>query len=304
MSHRHPGASRGVWVAAMMADMTTVSAPLGITGATGRLGGRIARRLADAGVAQRLLVRDPARAPRLPNTVVARAAFGDTEAVAEALAGVRTVLMVSASESADRVAQHRSFVDAAASAGVRHLVYVSFYGAAPDASFTLARDHYATEQHIRASGPAWTFLRDNMYADFLPLLVGADGVIRGPAGDGRVAAVAQDDIADAATAVLLDPDAHAGQVYSLTGPASLTLTEVAATIAAVTGRPVSYHEETVPEAYESRASYGAPDWEVDAWVSTYTAIAAGELATVTDDVRRLTGRPATSFAEVLRRSSQ
>ena len=121
-------------------------------------------------------------------------------------------------------------------------------------------------------------------------------------GDGRVAAVAQDDIADAATAVLLDPDAHAGRVYSLTGPASLTLTEVAATIAAVTGRPVSYHEETVPEAYESRASYGAPDWEVDAWVSTYTAIAAGELATVTDDVRRLTGRPATSFAEVLRRS--
>ena len=141
-----------------------------------------------------------------------------------------------------------------------------------------------------------------MYADFLPLLVGADGVIRGPGGDGRVAAVAQDDIADAAAAVLLDPDAHAGRVYSLTGPASLTLTEVAATITAVTGRPVGYHDETVPEAYASRASYGAPDWEVDAWVSTYTAIAAGELATVTDDVRRLTGHPATSFAEVLRRS--
>ena len=287
-----------------MASMSTVPAPLGITGATGRLGGRIARRLADAGVAQRLLVRDPSRAPQLPNAVVVPAAFCDTEAVAEALTGVRTVLMVSASESADRVAQHRAFVDAAASAGVRHLVYVSFYGAAPDATFTLARDHYATEQHIRAGGLAWTFLRDNMYADFLPRLVGADGVIRGPAADGRVAAVAQDDIADAATGVLLDPDAHAGRVYSLTGPASLTLTEVAATITAVTGRPVSYHHETVPEAYESRASYGAPDWEVDAWVSTYTAIAAGELATVTDDVRRLTGHAATSFAELLRRSSQ
>ena len=100
--------------------------------------------------------------------------------------------MVSASESADRVAQHVAFIDAAARAGVGHVVYISFFGAAPDATFTLARDHYATEEHLRASGMDFTFLRDNLYADFLPALVGDDGVIRGPAGRGRVAAVAQD----------------------------------------------------------------------------------------------------------------
>jgi uncharacterized protein YbjT (DUF2867 family) len=208
--------------------------------------------------------------------------------------------MVSASESADRVDQHRAFVDAAASAGVGHLVYTSFVGAAPDATFTLVRDHWATEQHIRASGMAFTFLRDNLYADFLPGMVGDDDVLRGPAGDGRAAVVAQDDIADAATAVLTDPAAHAGRTYDLTGPEALTLHGVAAVLSEATGRRITYHPETVEQAYRSRAGYGAPDWQVDAWVSTYTAIANGELAEVSDAVPALTGHPATSLADLLR----
>ena len=272
---------------------------LGITGATGRLGGRIATRLATAGVEQRLLVRDPSRAPDLTGARVVQASYVDTPQVRAALSGVTTLLMVSASESADRVAQHRAFIDAAAAAGVRQVVYISFYGAAPDCTFTLGRDHHATEQHLLASGLACTFLRDNLYADFLPALAGPDDVIRGPAGDGRVAAVAQRDIADAATAVLLDPTAHVGATYDLTGPEALSLAEVAALLSEAEGRPVSYYDETVNEAYASRASYGAPDWQVDAWVSTYTAIASGELAGVTGDVERLTGHPATSFADLL-----
>jgi uncharacterized protein YbjT (DUF2867 family) len=266
-----------------------------VTGATGRLGGRVARRLAARGTAQQLLVRDPARAPALPGATVVRAGFTDGGALRRALEGVPVVLMVSAAESPDRVGQHRAFVDAAAAAGAGHLVYVSFVGAAPDATFTHARDHWHTEQHIRASGLPFTFLRDNLYADFLPHLAGDDGVIRGPAGDGRVAAVAQDDIADAATAVLTDPAAHAGRTYDLTGPEALTLHEVASLLA------VSYEPETLEQAYRSRSSYGAPGWLVDAWVSTYTAIAAGELAAVSDAVPRLTGHPATTVAELLGR---
>src|SRR2546423_10386018 len=241
---------------------------LAVTGATGHVGGRVARLLSAAGVPQRLLVRDPARAPALDGATVVRAEYGD--AAPAALTGVDTLFMVSASESADRVDRHRAFVDAAVAAGVGRIVYLSFYGAAPDATFTLARDHWATEEHIRATGLPYTFLRDNMYADFMPYLVGGDGVIRGPGGDGRVAAVAQDDVAEVAVTVLREPAGHDGATYSLTGPEALTLHA----IAAVLGPEVRYEPETVEEAYASRARYNAPPWQVDAWGSTYTAIAA------------------------------
>jgi NAD(P)H dehydrogenase (quinone) len=271
-----------------------------ITGATGRLGGRVAARVAAAGIPQRLIVRDPARAPRLPGAEVRQADYGDPAALLRALDGAGTVFMVSGAETPKRVAQHRTFVDAAATVGARHLVYTSFQGAAPDAVFTLARDHWATEEHIRASGLAFTFLRNSLYADFLPFLIGDDGVIRGPAGDGRAAVVTQDDIADAAVAVLRDPAAHTGRTYDLTGPDALTVAEMAAIISEVTGRNVRYHAESVPEAYASRASYGAPEWQVEGWVSTYLAVAAGQLATVSRAVEQLTGHPATSLEQLLR----
>lgn len=270
-----------------------------VTGATGRLGGRVARRLAERGVAQRLLVRSPERAPRLPGATAVRGEYGDRDAVLRGLSGAKTVFMVSAPETRDRLALHKAFVDSVAEAGVEHLVYVSFFGAAPDAAFTLARDHFHTEEHIRAGGLAHTFLRDNFYAELVPDLVGEDGVIRGPAGQGRTAFVAQDDIADAAAAVLTSPSEHAGAAYELTGPESLTLHEAAAILSEVQGRTVTYRPETVEEAYASRASYGAPQWQLDAWVSTYTAIAAGQLDGVSDAVPRLTGRPATSLADVV-----
>jgi NAD(P)H dehydrogenase (quinone) len=278
-------------------------ATIAVTGATGRLGGRVARRLAVAGVPQTLVVRDPARAPELPGATAVRGPFGDADAVRRALRGVNRVLMVSASETPDRVDQHRAFVDAAADACVGHLVYISFAGASPGSTFTLARDHAATEEHIRASGLAWTFLRDNLYADFVAAMVGDDGVIRGPAGEGRAAAVAQDDVADAAAAVLVGAPEHAGATYELTGPEALTLHEVAALLSRHTDRTVTYQPQTVEEAYASRASYGAPGWQLDAWVSTYLAIAGGELATLTDAVPTLTGHAATSLADLLSRQA-
>jgi len=153
--------------------------PLAVTGATGAIGGQVARILADAGVGQRLLVRRMANAPHLPGATAVSCSYGDRAAATKALSGVDLLFMVSASESADRLDQHRTFIDAAGSAGVGHIIYTSFTGAAPDAVFTLARDHYFTEECIKASGMAFTFLRDNFYLDFLAGLPGEDGVIRG-----------------------------------------------------------------------------------------------------------------------------
>ncbi|CAB4728448.1 unannotated protein [freshwater metagenome] len=125
-------------------------------------------------------------------------------------------------------------------------------------------------------------------------------MIRGPAAEGRVAAVARADVADVATAVLRDPAAHAGSTYVLTGPEALTLTEVAARAGVVLGRSLRFEDETVEEAYASRrAAYDAEDWQLDAWVSTYTAIADGSCAAVTADVERVTGRPPRTLEQAL-----
>ncbi|QDY89855.1 SDR family oxidoreductase [Arthrobacter sp. UKPF54-2] len=272
---------------------------LAVTGATGQLGGQVARLLAAAGSPQRLLVRDTSRAPDLEGAAPVVASYADPAQSRAALAGVKTLFMVSAAEAEDRLHQHYAFVDAAAEAGVQHIVYTSFFGAAPDCTFTLGRDHYATEERIKASGMDYTILRDNFYLDFLPLLAGEDGVIRGPAGEGLMAAVARADIARSALTVLRDPALHVGRSYDLTGPENLSLATAAELLTAGTGRTISYHNETLDEAYASREPYGAPPWQVDAWVSTYTAIAAGELAGPTSSVHELTGREPLGLADFL-----
>jgi NAD(P)H dehydrogenase (quinone) len=218
----------------------------------------------------------------------------------EALAEVETFFMVSAGEAADRVRQHIAAVDATVAASVKRIVYLSFINAASDSTFTFARDHWHTEEHIRCTGLRYTFLRDNMYMDFLPALAGPDGVIRGPAGEGRVAAVARDDIADVAVAVLLG-EGHDRRTYDVTGPVAITLHEVGEELSRVTGRSITYHAETLEEAYESRASYGAPDFEVEGWVTSYAAISAGEMDVVSDTVSKLAGHPPITLANFLRR---
>ena len=283
--------------------MNTTSTPIAVTGSTGVLGGLVARDLAARGIPQRLLVRTPAKAPQLPDSTVHQFSYSDRAAAQSALEGVEALFMVSASESAERLDQHRAFVDAAAAAGVKHIVYTSFAAAAPDSIFTLGRDHYATEEHIKASGMKWTFLRDSFYIDFMEALVGVDGVIRGPGGAGRVSIVARADVALTAATVLADPVPHAGHTYNLTGPEALSLAEVAETISAVRGRPVTFHNETLDEAYASRAVYNAPSWQVDAWVSTYTSIASNELAPVSSDIATITGTAPRTLATYLRRAN-
>jgi uncharacterized protein YbjT (DUF2867 family) len=123
------------------------------------VGGRVARRLAEGGVPQRLIVREGGRAPALAGCVpVAATDYGAGDQMRDALSGARTLFLVSGREHPDRLAQHLSAVDAAVAAGVERIVYLSFLNAAADATFTLARQHFATEQHILASGVRFAFL--------------------------------------------------------------------------------------------------------------------------------------------------
>jgi NAD(P)H dehydrogenase (quinone) len=269
---------------------------IAVTGSTGAVGSRVAARLAELGARRRLVVRDAARVPDDPGAEVRVASgYADAAGMRAALEGADTVLLVPARESEDRVREHLSAVDAAAAAGVGRIVYLSFIAAAPDAVFTLARDHWATEERIRATGLPHTFLRMSLYMDFVPSMVGEDGVIRGPGGDGRMGAILRDDVAAAAAAVLTS-GGHDGRTYELTGPEAFTFAQAAELLTRLTGRTVTYEEETEEQAWASRRASGAPDWEIRGWVSSYLAVRAGELAAVTGDVRALTGRDPTSLA--------
>lgn len=270
---------------------------IGITGSTGHVGRRVAEQLAD--LSPTLVVRDRRKAPAIEGSRTVVTDYGDASNSVRALEGVDILFMVSAAESKFRRVQHRTFIEAAAAARVGHIVYTSFVGAAADAVFTLGRDHADAEATIRSSGMAFTLLRDNFYSDLLPFFADDAGVIRGPAADGRVSAVARADVADAAAVILRAPSAHAGVTYDITGPEALTMHEIAERAGAALGRTLSYCRETVEEAYASRAHFGEEPWQLDAWVSTYTAIAEGETEQVTDHVQRITGHPARTIETAL-----
>lgn len=279
--------------------MTAGTQLIGVTGSTGQLGGMVAQHLFDAGAELRLLARNPERAPKLAGAEAVACEYANTPATRAALDGVATLFMVSAHEGPERLGQHLALVDAAAEAGVEHIVYVSFYKTGPECTFLLGRDHWETEQHIRASGMRFTFLRDNFYAEMFPLWVGEDDTIRGPAGDGKVTPVSRNDVAEVAATVLQHPAAHADETYSLTGSEELTMTEIAAALSTQRGTSVHFVNETIDEARASRMAPGVEDWQIDAWISTYTAFAAGELVPATSDVATLLGRQPRSFARAI-----
>jgi uncharacterized protein YbjT (DUF2867 family) len=269
---------------------------IAVTGATGDLGGRVARELAGRGLKQRLVVRDPTRAPQLPDADVAVATYEDSESMARALEGIGTLLLVSGHEDPDRISLHRKAIEGARLAGVERIVYTSFMGAAPSSTFRFAGDHFGTEVAVREAGISLTSMRDSLYADVAPHFVGADGIIRAPAGHGRVAWVARADVARLAAVLLVEPG-HEGQIYDVSGPHAIDLHETARILTKATRRAITYHAETIDEARVSRA--GHPDWLVEAWIGSYQMLDTGEGSVTSHTIERLTGRAPMSLAEFL-----
>ena len=273
---------------------------IGITGVTGELGSYVADLVDQQGIASIHLARSPERAKVYASAEIRKMVYANTPEVVEALKGIDVLLVVSARENPERVEEHKSFLDATKLAGVQHIVYTSFYGADEKATFILSQDHAQTEAYIKELGFTYTFLRDNFYLDFFIDMALKNGEIRGPAGSGQVSAVARKDTSRVAAEILLNPKKWKNRTLNLTGPEDLSMEEIATLLSRATKKIITYVDESVEEAYESRKKWPAQTWEYDAWVSTYTAIKVGEQAGVSTDVENVLGHPATSLLDILR----
>lgn len=271
----------------------SLSGMYAVTGVSGAVGGAVAARLAADGHAVRGLVRNPHRAPAIDGVEIVEARYEHSETILRALAGVEAVLMVPIVDGVEStLAEQSEFVAAAARADVKHVVYLSFVGADATSPHPWAHDHGETEELLRGLDVPATILRSALRTDLFPTLA-VDDEVRGPAGEGRIALVATDDLVEAAAAVLVDHDAS-DTTYRLTGPEALTLHE----ITALSGH--RFVPETTAETRARLGADGAPAALVDAWVSTAEAIASNAFAEVSDDLEGLLGRPPTPARDALR----
>lgn len=274
-------------------------AKIAVTGVTGNLGGMVSRLCKENGIKVRNLPRNKEKAEKMGFSDVFKSSYDKSEDTIKSLEGIDVLFMVSGSENPDRVQQHKDFIDSAKTAGVSHIVYLSFYNASKNSIFTLGRDHYATEEYIKENGFKYIFLRDNFYADFFVDMCREYGEIKGPAENGKVSAVVRSDVSEVAAKILENPEKWENQTLNMTGPEELTMEEITKLASKYLGKEIKYIPETVEDAYESRKIWKAEQWEYDSWVSTYTAIAEGEQAGVSNDIEKVLGRKATSLAEYL-----
>ncbi len=289
-----------------------------ITGASGNYGRLATDMLVDQGRAADLILitRTPAKlADRAASGCDVR--YGDfdkPETLTSAVRGAEKMLLISGTRVGARVVQHKSAIDAAASAGIKHIVYTSFVdvGEANPAIVTL--DHRETENLIKASGCHWTFLRDAHYADAMILNAGpgfvGSGIWLTSSAGGREAMVWREDCVASAVAVL-SSEGHKNKAYRITGPNSETFAEVVAVMNEIIGCNIQLVETDDDGMYAMFDAMGVPrepvddqsiagiPWNSDDMVSFERAIREGFLDICTDDVERLTGTPARSVRQMI-----
>jgi NAD(P)H dehydrogenase (quinone) len=290
-----------------------------ITGASGQYGRSATDGLIAMGRANDLIL-----ITRSPEKLADREAQGCTvrygdydkpETLFDAVQGAEKMLLISGTRVGARVVQHKAAIDAAASAGVKHITYTSFIGIDDEANPAEVRhDHIETERLIRASGMAWTMLRDAHYADAMIIMAGP-GMMQTRAwphnwGDGREAMVWREDCVACAVAVL-SGKGHEGQIYNITGPELQTCGEMAAILSEVTGVAIAEVPLDDEQQYAMFDAMGIPrrpvddnyvdgiPWNSDDMVTFGQAIRGGFLAVCSNDVERLTGRPARSVRQMV-----
>ncbi len=276
-----------------------------VTGASGQLGRKVAdvilEQIDPADVV--LLTRTPDALGALAErgAVVRCADFDEPATLAPAFAGVDRALLISALDLERRTAQHRAAIDAAVAAGVKHVIYTSIPAPSEDNPAVVVPSHRATEQALQESGLAWTFLRNNLYAEFqIPVVEQAieSGRLATSAADSGVAYVSRHDCAAVAAAVLVG-DGHASQAYDVTGPQAVSPRGVASLAAELGGTAVEVVELDDDALIASRVAAGLPEARARALASFAAAARAGLLETVTGVVEELTGTPPRSLRDVV-----
>ena len=270
-----------------------------VTGATGTIGRAVLRRLSDAGIEARALSRDPSRGPSLPGVQWAQADLAEPDTLRAPFDGAdRLFLLTGNAQNMTRL--QTNAVEAAAAAGVDHVVKLSARGAQPGSASAIGRWHHEVEVCLRQTDMAWTMLRPHVFMQNLldqAERIRTRGTVRAASGDGRVPFIDTRDIADVAATVLTE-DGHAGRTYVLTGGVALDYHQVAAAIGAATGRTVEYVAERPEEARARLTAEGLPDWLVDSRLALAAYHrAGGETARVTRDVFEVTGHPPRSIAQ-------
>jgi len=276
-----------------------------VTGAAGNLGRLVTEQLLERLPPGELVL--VTRHPEALRELGARGVevrYGDFDhpaSLPDAFAGGRRMLLIGTDAIGRRLHQHSVAIDAAAEAGVGHVVFTSHVNPVgnPIGSFTTELGD--TEEVLHRSGLAWTVLRFGTFAELqLPLAATAvqNGQIVTNAGDGRVAPVARRDCAEAA-AVTLTTDGHTGQTYDITGPQALSPSDLAELYADVSGRPVEVVHLSDQVLTWTLVGLGTP-WPAARSLTVFgRAVREGYFDVVDAAFERLTGRPPMTLRDVL-----
>jgi NAD(P)H dehydrogenase (quinone) len=277
-----------------------------VTGAAGHLGRLVAEQLLERLAPEDLIL--VTRRPEALRELSARGAdvrygdFDDPTSLSDAFAGGRRMLLISTDAMGRRVRQHRAAIDAAAAAGVGHVVFTSHVNPVPGNPIgAIAREPGTTEAMLHRSGLAWTVLRFGSFAE-LQLPPAAVAVqnhrLITNIGDGRIVPVSRRDCAEAA-AITLTTDGHTGNTYEITGPEALSPSDLAELYADLTGQPVRVVQLGDMMLAWVLGCIGTP--MTDAWSITAfgRAVRRGYFDVVDPAFERLTGRPPVALRDVL-----
>ncbi|MFJ3287203.1 SDR family oxidoreductase [Streptomyces sp. NPDC086669] len=274
-----------------------------VTGATGHLGRHVVEQLLEKVPAEQVtaVARTPEKAADLAarGVRVAVADYNAPETFDGLFAAGDKVLLISGSEVGnDRVAQHRTVIEAAEAAGVALLAYTSAPGTLTAA---LADDHRATEEVLLASGLPYVLLRNGWYHEnytenLAPVL--AHDAVTHAAGDGRISSAARADYAAAAVAVLTG-EGHENKTYELGGDVAWSMGEYAAELSRQTGREIAENPVSAEALTGILTGAGLPAPFAAILAGVDASIAQGELVVDSGDLSRLAGRPTTPLADAI-----